>query len=228
MDLFSICVGLLLLLVSNVSVLAFTLALSPVLVPVYMVHGEDLFVDESDYEENPHKMCFYGGTFKRTVKLSYWLFCPIWFLPKILYDKCTNRNNDSNQMPITVNTVTQQVPHETTHQTVTTQPRIDSEVANIQMTILESELADMRQEIDQMKRVQNQPVESVQPYSRQPSDEPRSNALECLICFMNMHTEGRHQVVFNPCGHSCCNQCASRVNNCHQCRSSISTKIRVY
>ena len=192
MDLFSICVGLLLLLVSNVSVLAFTLALSPLLVPAYMVHGEKLFVDESDYKENPEKIWFYDAMFKGIVKLCYWLFCPVWFLPKIIYDSCTSRTSDLHQLPVTVKTVTQQVSQGTMHQTVTSQPRIDPELTWKIISLNNS---------------------------HQPSDDPQSKTLECMICFTS---------VFNPCGHSCCNQCASHMNHCHTCRSSISTKIRVY
>ena len=131
MDFFSFCFGLILpilLLISNLVVLAFTLALSPLLVPAYMVHGEKLFVDESDYKENSEKIWFYGAMFKGIVKLCYWLFCPVWFLPKIIYDSCTSRTSDLHQLPVTVNTVTRQVPQGTMHQTVTSQPRIDPEL----------------------------------------------------------------------------------------------------
>ena len=50
-------------------------------------------------------------------------------------------------------------------------------------------------------------------------------SLECPICFNTMR--GR-QIVFNPCGHSCCKNCAPRINTCHQCRADIVSKIRVF
>ena len=49
--------------------------------------------------------------------------------------------------------------------------------------------------------------------------------LDCPICFTNMR---ERQIVFNPCGHSCCKNCAPRIDSCYQCRADIISKIRVF
>ena len=56
-------------------------------------------------------------------------------------------------------------------------------------------------------------------------DQP---ALNCAICFNDMLDEEHHQIVFTPCGHTCCNNCAPRLTECHQCRVAIENKIRVF
>ena len=52
--------------------------------------------------------------------------------------------------------------------------------------------------------------------------------IECSICYQNMLDENCHQIVLIPCGHTCCNNCAPRLTECHQCRGEIENKIRVF
>ena len=60
------------------------------------------------------------------------------------------------------------------------------------------------------------------------SDETESNGHSCSICFMDMRADDRYQVAFNPCGHSCCNDCSTKLDDCHVCRLNVTTKIRLY
>ena len=49
----------------------------------------------------------------------------------------------------------------------------------------------------------------------------------CNIC-LEQFSEDRHQIVFNPCGHRCCHECAPRINACHQCRKHVTNKVQVF
>ena len=46
----------------------------------------------------------------------------------------------------------------------------------------------------------------------------------CNICLNDKH----HQIVFNPCGHSSCAECAVQLSTCHICRCQIDNKIRLF
>ena len=50
---------------------------------------------------------------------------------------------------------------------------------------------------------------------------PFNFTLNCVICF-DSFDEKRHYPVILPCGHTfVCNECASRLDNCHECRQSL-------
>ena len=50
---------------------------------------------------------------------------------------------------------------------------------------------------------------------------------DCIIC-LNQYSDDRPQIVFSPCGHRCCQECAPRINQCHECRSNITSKTRLF
>lgn len=53
---------------------------------------------------------------------------------------------------------------------------------------------------------------------------PFSFTLHCVICF-DPFDEGQHAPVILPCGHTfVCNECAQRLDNCHECRQSLFAK----
>ena len=74
------------------------------------------------------------------------------------------------------------------------------------------------------------PVEPSQNYERENLEQrlesvAKTNNFDCKICCTN---ETEHQIVFNPCGHSCCSKCAAQLSSCHVCRHQILNKIRLY
>ena len=142
-----------LIFLANVLTLGSTLVLSPILVPTYIIKGDRLF---TSVRTKLGLSFLVYWTFNSTVLFCYWLLCPLWFLPKRLYDNCKN-TPDRKTDRSSVNTVTR--------------------------------------------------------------------VYECAICYEEMNRNGRHKVTFNPCGHSCCNECALRIDTCHLCRSDILDKI---
>ena len=50
------------------------------------------------------------------------------------------------------------------------------------------------------------------------ANETNSQNLVCPVCYSNIFESERHQIVFVPCGHFCCNICSPRVNDCPLCR----------
>ena len=143
----------LLIILANVLTLASTLILFPILVPIYMIKGDRFF---ATVKTKPEWSFLVYWTFNSTVLFCYCLLCPVWFLPKKLYDYCKNAS-DTKTDRSSVNTVTRMY--------------------------------------------------------------------ECAICYEEMNQNGRHKVTFNPCGHSCCNECALRIDTCHLCRSDILDRI---
>ena len=60
------------------------------------------------------------------------------------------------------------------------------------------------------------------------SKELRENShSECDVCKLEITGE-MHIKIFNPCGHGCCNNCASQLRTCHLCRKVIEPKIRLF
>ena len=50
---------------------------------------------------------------------------------------------------------------------------------------------------------------------------------ECDVCKLHIVSE-RHIMILNPCGHGCCNECASQLRTCHICRKNIISRIRLF
>ena len=144
--------------VTNVISLVLTLALFPILVPIYMVKGDDWFTD--DFFNNDGCDIMWGFTSKYTILFCYWLLYAVWIILKTLtykLYKCSKAlsNIETQQPP--VNTVTRQVPQPTvSQQRVISQPKQDQEDTNFQMAILQSQMLDLNRKIDQMNRNQNQ------------------------------------------------------------------------
>ena len=140
---FGIIVGLPVLLATNIISLALTLALFPILVPIYMVKGSVLFT--ADFFDGKGARHFFGRTSKYTILLCYWLLYPVWIIPKSLYNNCKISSYTENEQS-TVSTVTQEMP----------QPKDDPEERDLQMAILQSQLFDMSRKIDQITRNQSE------------------------------------------------------------------------
>ena len=163
--LFTIFVVIPICIVTNVISFALTLALSPILVPIYMAKGDEWFT--ADFFSNKYGddlcgylCCFFGLTSKYTILFCYWLLYAVWIILKTLtykLYKCSKAlsNIETQQPP--VNTVTRQVPQPTvSQQRVFSQPKQDQEDTNFQMAILQSQMLDLNRKIDQMNRNQNQ------------------------------------------------------------------------
>ena len=144
----------------------------------------------------------------------YCILRPIRFLAKLLCGWCESSSTiQPTEQQTAVRTVTCQLPPPTTEQPILT---------NYQVTKLQAKLQHTKRKYNELKRNQVCPEDS------SPSNETESNGHDCSICFMDMRADDRYQVAFNPCGHSCCNDCSTRLNECHVCRLNISTKIRLY
>lgn len=57
--------------------------------------------------------------------------------------------------------------------------------------------------------------------------EPVEARKECSICYEEVG-EDLKMVAFNPCGHTSCEKCAPKINECHVCRQKVISKIRVH
>ena len=140
---FGLFVGLTILIITNLISLVLTLALFPILVPTYMVKGNVLFT--ANFFNDKCARHFFGRTSKYTILLCYWLLCPVWIIPKTLYNDCKTSLHTKTEQS-TVNTVTRQMPH----------PKDDPEERDFQMAILQSQLFDMSRKIDQITRNQSE------------------------------------------------------------------------
>ena len=59
------------------------------------------------------------------------------------------------------------------------------------------------------------------------SNQASTSFGDCGIC-LNGYSDDRHQIVLIPCGHRCCHECAPRLYECHECRSNITSKVRLF
>ena len=219
--LFIIFFGIPLFIISHVIAFSLALVLTPILVPIYMIKGDWLFINFWPRLPWYFALYFMGWSdiFKCTIIICNCLLC---FIP--CRDCCKSIfTNGQNERQTNLNTVTGQVPPPTvTRQPITTQPTTDLDEMNFQTAVLQSQLHDLNRQVSNMNIVQNQPVETT------PLPSPESDALECSICSMDMRAESHFPMVFDPCGHTCCKNCASQITECHMCRSNIVRKNRVY
>ena len=56
--------------------------------------------------------------------------------------------------------------------------------------------------------------------------KPEGEHFECNICMEERHMSLR--VIFNPCGHGSCGECADQLSQCHMCRETIQTTIKQF
>ena len=52
--------------------------------------------------------------------------------------------------------------------------------------------------------------------------------IECPICYSNVLESERDQIVFVPCGHFSCDNCAPQVSDCPVCREKIRIKMKIF
>merc|ERR1719285_1564476 len=112
----------------------------------------------------------------------------------------------------------------------------DCENKKVIITILESDLDEVRKELDYVQNERQKLTEDLSlnisyiraAASTETLEIKEQPVIECSICYENMLDENCHQIVLTPCGHTCCNKCAPRLTDCHQCRSEIESKIRVF
>ncbi len=68
-------------------------------------------------------------------------------------------------------------------------------------------------------RRQTPVVRSTTPINEDIPADTYRRRLECVICQTN-----EVNTILIPCGHGCCSECASRLENCHICRARITSK----
>ena len=75
---------------------------------------------------------------------------------------------------------------------------------------LKAELKRAKLEINELKMQINQNV----------------NWFSCQICLDSKGTD--NLILIQPCNHTACNQCCSKIERCHMCNSSILNKLKIY
>lgn len=90
---------------------------------------------------------------------------------------------------------------------------------NLEKQTLENEITNTMMEIETLQNIIK---------SDELTDEPdmrnNNNHILCRIC-----DDSRIEYCLNPCGHTFCNNCSSRLNSaCFTCRSKVKSKIRMY
>ena len=199
-----------------------------VLSPIFMIKGDRLLVNISPRLPWYFVVFFSGwsSVFKCTDCIWNCLGCHI-LCCKNTFEVTPNEDviisAEPNEHQRSVNTVTRQVPPPIViQQPITTQSTMDLEEMNFQMAVLQSQFHEINRHVLSMNQDQNQLLETI------PSIFPESDILACKICFMDMRAESHYPMVFDPCGHTCCKNCASQITECHMCRSNIVRKNRVY
>jgi len=89
---------------------------------------------------------------------------------------------------------------------------------NLEKKTLENEITNTMMEIETLQNIIK---------SDELTDEPdmrSTNNMLCRIC-----DDSRIEYCLNPCGHTFCNNCSTRINNtCFTCRTKVKSKIRMY
>ena len=203
----------------HVFTLCITALVSPFLVGIF-VKERDISEDDIPYLE------ILGNhyTFKFTLLFFYGIYSPVWFPLKMIFcrnwdDEKACQNCENNRAAIVV--------YETEiNQLRNIIIRNDNELFE-RKEYYKEKFVNLRKAYDDLVAANGTQIEET--VSDVVIDiEDDQPALNCAICFNDMLDEECHQIVFTPCGHTCCNNCAPRLTECHQCRVEIENKIRVF
>ena len=76
--------------------------------------------------------------------------------------------------------------------------------------------------------IESMPILDTSPkYTRKAAKSRKISSQECEVCRLHIVDE-LHVMIFDRCGHGCCNKCAGQLINCHICRKPILRKIRLF
>ena len=229
----------------HVLTLCITALGSPFLVGIY-VKDRDISEDDIQYLE----LLGNNYTFKFTLLLFYGIYSPVWFPLKMIF--CRNWDDEKslsaqlsaaivvyeteiNRLRIREQTLRRK--EETLRRQEESRRRQEETLRNIiirkgnelfeRKIQQEEKFANLRRAYDDLVASNESQIDET--VSDEAIDiEEDQPALNCAICFNDMLDEEHHQIVFTPCGHTCCNNCAPRLTECHQCRVAIENKLRVF
>ena len=219
MNFFKITLYVLAFIPVHVITICITVVGSPFLVGIFVTKDEITKEDVVHFEN-------FGNyyTFKYTLLLFYGIYGPIWF-PIVFFLMQDNpeicQQCENNAAIITV--------LETENRELQRQAQVlrdDFNLMSNRREFYKEKILNLKRGYDELVTLNHNQTEVAS--SNVAIDIEDQPALNCSICFNDMLDEECHQIVFTPCGHTCCNNCAPRLTECHQCRIEIENKIRVF